>query len=279
MPEDEPKPSPAGFWVRAGALLIDSLVLTLLSLPPLPVGLVFLAGLAYWTFFTTWRGQTPGKMAAGIMVVTMTGEPLGLGRSFARAVSTYLASLLVGLGHLLAALPEKRALHDRMTGTRVVHVDGVSPRRKALFAGLGVLTFVLMLVAVAAQLNSLGVPDKFKLLMVKKAEGRTLHNLASLRLALISYSKNNAGRHPATLEGLIGPSLPALPPTELGAHPKSNAWTAYGADVCFGADVDDAKLKDTGGWGYIADPRAPCAGFVFIDCTHPDTRGKSWPRR
>lgn len=276
----EAQPSPAGFWVRGGALLIDTAILLTFSLLPLPIGLIFIAGLAYRTIFISRIGQTPGKMAAGIKVLGITGEPIGMGRALARAVSEYLSGLALSLGYLPAAFSGKRALHDYITGTRVVYVDGVTERRKALFAGLGAFTIVLILGSFALGLKASGAVDSFQLLMVKRAEGRTLHNLASLRIALENYSRNNEGRHPATLEGLIDPQyLSAIPLIEVRTHGKSNAWTAYGADVCAGEDVDDAKLKDTGGWGYVADLRAKCAGFVFIDCTHPDSRGKYLTRR
>jgi uncharacterized RDD family membrane protein YckC len=276
----EAQPSPAGFWVRGGALLIDTSILMTFSLLPLPISLIFIAGLAYRTIFISRIGQTPGKMAAGIKVIGITGEPIGMGRALARAVSEYLSGLALSLGYLPAAFSGKRALHDYITATRVVYVDGITERRKALFAGLGALTIVLILGSFAVGLKASGAVDSFKLLMVKRAEGRTLHNLASLRIALENYSRNNEGRHPATLEGLIDPRyLPALPPIEVRTHGKSNAWMAYGAEVCAGEDIDDAKLKDTGSWGYVADPRAKCAGFVFIDCTHPDSRGKYLTRR
>ncbi len=272
--------SPAGFWVRGGALLLDTLIQIAFSFLPLPVWLDFVAGLAYRTVFTARWGQTLGKMAAGIKVVGPADETIGMGRALGRAALEYLSALPLGLGYLPAAFSKKRALHDYLAGTRVVYTDGVGAGRKALFAGLGILVIVLMLSSMAAGMISTGLLDRVEALMVLRAEGRSLHNLASLRLAMEEYAKDNQGRHPSALEGLIGPRyLPAIPAIEVRVHERTDSWTLYGAEVCSGEDVDDAKLKDTGGWGYVADPRAKCAGFVFIDCTHPDAKGRYLTRR
>ncbi len=74
----------------------------------------------YFLFFTGYGGRTPGKMLFGLAVERTSGEVLGWGRSLARTCG-YLASLFTwGLGFLMAAGPAKKALHDRLTGTRVV---------------------------------------------------------------------------------------------------------------------------------------------------------------
>ena len=69
---------------------------------------------------------------------------------------------------------------------------------------------------------------------------------------------------------------------KVGPHMETAHWTAYGAEVCgqptkFGAAIDASKLKDTGGWGYVSDPKAPCWGQVFVDCTHKDAKDVAWP--
>lgn len=83
----------------------------------------------YFAFFTAYGGRTPGKMALGLKVVELDGRPVSGGRALLRTVC-YLASVFTGgLGFLLAAGPAKRALHDRLAGTRVVHA--VPERRHA----------------------------------------------------------------------------------------------------------------------------------------------------
>lgn len=275
--------SPAGFWVRGGALLVDTVILMLSMLLPAQ-SLGILVNFAYKTIFISQGGQTPGKMAAGIKVVTVAGEPVGVGRALGRAVSEYLSAFLLGLGYLIAAFSDKRALHDYIAGTRVVYVPGVSNARKTAFALLGVAALVLPLAAIGLMLSTgTGSFGKFKALSVKSGEGATKGNLGSLRSSLSIYYGDMEGQYPATLDALIGPKyLPEIPKTKLGDHPETDVWTPYGAEVCtgqteYGSEIDVSKLKDTGGWGYVADPNAKCWGSVFVDCTHRDTKGKRWP--
>jgi uncharacterized RDD family membrane protein YckC len=139
----------AGFWRRAGAFLLDLIAADLLagllgSVAAAARGLaehgpnaalwvdaekqaVLFATQAfplflfcYFAFFTAYGGRTPGKMALGLKVVAADGGPVSGGRALGRTLC-YLASLYtLGLGFLLAAGPAKRALHDRLAGTRVV---------------------------------------------------------------------------------------------------------------------------------------------------------------
>jgi len=68
-------------------------------------------------------GQTIGKMALGIRVVTEEGEPLDGAVAARRAVAGLASASVFGLGFLPALYgPERRAFHDRLTGTRVVEV-------------------------------------------------------------------------------------------------------------------------------------------------------------
>ncbi|MDP3543551.1 MAG: RDD family protein [Elusimicrobiota bacterium] len=277
------EPSRPGFWVRGGALLIDMMILSLALLLPF-YGLGYLVYFAYKTIFTANGGQTPGKMAAGIKVVTLAGEPVGYGRALGRALSEWLSAILVALGYVIAAFSDKRALHDYVAGTRVVYVDGVGAGRKAVFAFLGVLAVVVPLSTVGA-LGALGIGGfgKFKALSVRSGEGATKGGLGSLRSASAIYYGDMEGRYPASLEALIDPRyIEAMPKTKLADHKETDVWTAYGAEVCgakkeYGHEIDATKLKDTGGWGYAADPGSDCWGQIFVDCTHEDTKGTPWP--
>ena len=278
------EPALAGFWVRGGAVLIDGLILSLCALVPVH-GLPILVGLAYKTIFVSQGGQTPGKMAAGIRIETLTNEPIGIGRALGRALSEYLSGLLLCFGYVAAAFPEKRALHDYICGTRVVYLEGVGAGRKAAFATLGVLAVILPLAAIAvAATMGFGGFGKFKELASKASEGATKGNLGSLRSSLAIYYGDTEGNYPATLDALVGPKyVPAIPKVKVGDHPENGGWTAYGAEVCtgsteYGKEIDVAKLKDTGGWGYVTDPKAKCWGQVFVDCTHADSKGRLWPQ-
>ncbi len=132
---------PAGLLARAVAAAIDLTVigvvdaiviyftlkicgLTLddLSLLPKAPLLAFLAlqNGGYLAAFTA-GGQTLGKMSAGIRVVSVDGPPLDLGRSLKRTVLWALLAIPAGLGFATALFDaDRRGLHDRLAGTRVV---------------------------------------------------------------------------------------------------------------------------------------------------------------
>jgi uncharacterized RDD family membrane protein YckC len=77
----------------------------------------------YPIFFLGKWGQTLGKMAVGIKVVTPASEPIGYGRAAGRVLSEIVTGFTLGIGYLMVLWDaEKRALHDRMAGTRVVNV-------------------------------------------------------------------------------------------------------------------------------------------------------------
>jgi uncharacterized RDD family membrane protein YckC len=102
-----------------------------LLLPIVPfVGFLLLLNGGYLAAFTAASGQTIGKMATGIKVVAVPAGDAGEGAdrvSFGHATLrtlAYLASALpAGLGFVPAFIgSDRRALHDRLTETRVVRV-------------------------------------------------------------------------------------------------------------------------------------------------------------
>lgn len=133
---------PAGFWIRFLAIVIDGLCLAAAEgvLGVLIVGLLFgrprtlpaLAGLWVFNVFLGsiypvifhWRwGQTLGKMAVHVKVVTVAGGPLSLNASIIREIGYWVSFLTLCIGYLMAGLrSDKRALHDLMAGTRVEYV-------------------------------------------------------------------------------------------------------------------------------------------------------------
>ena len=91
-------------------------------LPPVPL-LVFFLILdgGYLVAFTAAAGQTIGKMALGLKVVTGAGERVRFGRALARTLAWLVSVPPAGLGLLPAAFGrDGRALHDHVAGTRVV---------------------------------------------------------------------------------------------------------------------------------------------------------------
>jgi uncharacterized RDD family membrane protein YckC len=134
---------PAGFWMRFVAVMIDGVALLLAQ------GILFGAGWILWgggmgggilmrgmthlfssilgagysvVFHWIW-GQTLGKMALQIRVVSMDGGPLSFGQSVGRYFATFLSALILGIGFVMAGVrSDKRALHDLLAGTRVEHI-------------------------------------------------------------------------------------------------------------------------------------------------------------
>ena len=75
----------------------------------------------YLVAFTA-GGQTLGKMAAGIRVVSSDDDgSLDVGRALLRTLVWLVLAVPAGLGFLTAVLSrDRRGLHDRFAGTRVV---------------------------------------------------------------------------------------------------------------------------------------------------------------
>jgi uncharacterized RDD family membrane protein YckC len=129
----------AGFGKRFAAKFIDTLIVYAINFGVgfgaallggndtavgfLILGLNFLIAFAYPIFFLGKWGQTLGKMAVGVKVVSPTGEPIGFGRAAGRVLAEIVTGFTFGIGYLMALWDEeKRSLHDRMASTRVVNV-------------------------------------------------------------------------------------------------------------------------------------------------------------
>ena len=88
---------------------------------PYLVGYLAFLGIGYAVYFTGTTGQTLGKMATRLRVVDSQGRPPVYGRALLRALLGSLGVALAALG--LAPMlfdPARRAVHDRLTRTRVV---------------------------------------------------------------------------------------------------------------------------------------------------------------
>lgn len=76
---------------------------------------------AYEIFFIGTFGATLGKMLMKIKVVTPEGGKISYGRATGRHFAKLLSGIILYIGYLMAFWDEeKRALHDRMCGTRVI---------------------------------------------------------------------------------------------------------------------------------------------------------------
>ncbi len=92
------------------------------ALPILPMGTFLgLLKLSYFTAFTCVGGQTIGKMAAGIRVVSDDHRPIGAVHAVHRALAGAVSFMTLGAGFVPALFgSDRRALHDRLAHTRVV---------------------------------------------------------------------------------------------------------------------------------------------------------------
>ena len=98
-------------------------------------GLVFGWGTVYMTLFLAlWGGRTPGKKLAGLRVVRLNGEPLGLLMSLERA-GGYAAGFATGLLGFARVWwdPNRQGIHDKIAETVVIR-EG-SPNRLSEAAG------------------------------------------------------------------------------------------------------------------------------------------------
>jgi len=280
------EPAPAGFWIRGGAYMIDGMVvmlgqvllmgfLVLVGIPRTLAQLVSsLLGVAYFVWMPAANsGQTLGKMAAGIAIVRVNGER-GLRvaiRKQANANTVEVAQrILAEIEAANRAYPQKRALHDYICDTRVVHVAEVGGLRRTLVI---LAAFAPVLVGITA---ALAIP-KFMQLANASTETQALADLGSLRAATALYYGDNDAKYPTQLADLVPKQLPKIPPLKVKDHPQSGEVVAYDGSVCSEAGVvDPTKIQDTGKWGYVSDPAASCHHTVFVDCVHVDSKGKQW---
>ena len=106
------------FTLAIAGLTVDEV--RLLPVMPLAAFLLLLNG-GYLVAFTAAGGQTIGKMAAGIRVMNDDYQRVDFTGALLRAAGCVLSLLTAGAGFLPVFLsPERRALQDRLAGTRVV---------------------------------------------------------------------------------------------------------------------------------------------------------------
>jgi len=116
----------AGFMVRAGAAIIDSLITgipaaIIASVTDIPAFGTILS-VVYYVLFTYLRGQTPGKMILNIHVVDAEGHKPDLKQVILREViGKAISALALLMGYLWIIWdPKKRGWHDYIAGTFVV---------------------------------------------------------------------------------------------------------------------------------------------------------------
>lgn len=133
----------AGFWKRVAAALIDGVILMISGFV---IGGVF--GFVYGATTGTAEGveffaniigivlgwlysallessakqATLGKMALGIKVTDLDGNPISFGKASGRHFGKIVSALIVFIGFIMVAFTErKQGLHDMMAGCLVVN--------------------------------------------------------------------------------------------------------------------------------------------------------------
>ncbi len=131
----------AGFWVRFGATLIDSILFLMLTMPILYLiyGSYYFESenfiLGGWDLLLNWifpfvatvlfwvqRSATPGKIALKLKVVdAKTGEPLSTSKSIIRYLAYYVSTIPLCLGFIWVAFSgKKQGWHDMISNTVVI---------------------------------------------------------------------------------------------------------------------------------------------------------------
>ena len=140
---------PAGFWMRFVALFLDWEVLIIpaalfgillaVAIPVIAVSgvqeplaaalgltlvLCFVVVLIVYSIWMHGKcGQTLGKMAIGVKVVTTQGQAIGYGTAFLRWISSVVSAIILLIGYFIAGFrSDKRSLHDLIAGTRVIWI-------------------------------------------------------------------------------------------------------------------------------------------------------------
>jgi uncharacterized RDD family membrane protein YckC len=141
----------AGFWLRFGASIIDSLIMDVVVVILFiglvltsggdfesgfdSPGLVFLIYLMFiiieWLYYAVMESSTiqatVGKLACGIKVTDMEGNRISFGQASGRFFGKIISALIVMVGYMMAGFTEKKqALHDIMAGCLVVKKNKVS---------------------------------------------------------------------------------------------------------------------------------------------------------
>jgi len=138
----------AGFWIRFGATLIDSLLFVII-LTPLMFGiygedyflsedlvlgtadvlLTYILPVVVIIWFWLRFRATPGKMATKLTIVdARTGGSISLGQAILRYAGYVISSLPLGLGYIWVGFDKrKQGWHDKLANTVVIRNTADEP--------------------------------------------------------------------------------------------------------------------------------------------------------
>ena len=139
----------AGFWVRGGATIIDTLLIVVITFPLL----ISIYGWKYFdseklisgpadfliswvlpaigaVWFWTRKQATPGKMALSLRVLDAdSGEALSIGQSIGRYLAYFVSAIPLGLGLMWVGFDSrKQGWHDKLVRSVVVRAKVRGPK-------------------------------------------------------------------------------------------------------------------------------------------------------
>ncbi len=135
----------AGFWIRLGATLIDSLLIMLFVMPMLmtvygkgylladnfifgwwDLGLNYVLPAIATILFWVYKSATPGKIATKLIILdAKTGSKATTKQLIGRYLAYYVSTLPLCLGFLWIVFDSrKQAWHDKLAGTVVIRKRG-----------------------------------------------------------------------------------------------------------------------------------------------------------
>lgn len=229
----------AGFWVRFGAVILDTIILYIVAIVVGGIiGFVFaLMGGVRWVgagasivgilgaflYFTLMesseRGATLGKRAFKLRVVTAEGhERIGFGRAVGRYFARFISILVLYIGYLMQPFTRrKQALHDMICGTAVV---ALAPASRVL---LGVAIFFGLLLPTLGIVAAVSIPA-YQDYTVRAKVSEALIAASPARDAVqIYYAERNA--YPKTLAE-AGVNIPPTPRVRsVTINPRTAALT------------------------------------------------------
>ncbi len=133
---------PAGFWIRAGASVINSILIIAVTMPlifmiygkeyfdstafvegPLDLLISYILPAIAVVVFWIYRSATPGKMLVGVKIIDAeTGEKCSKGQLVLRYIGYYVAVIPLFIGIIWVAFDNrKQGWHDKIAKTLVVY--------------------------------------------------------------------------------------------------------------------------------------------------------------
>lgn len=138
----------AGFWIRTGAAIIDTILILIIILPILTA----IYGTDYWLsesfiqgfwdilfnyilpaiaviIFWLYKSATPGKMATNLIIVdAKTGGKPSTGQFIGRYLGYYVSIIPLFLGIIWVGIDKrKQGWHDKLAGTVVIRSNKSEP--------------------------------------------------------------------------------------------------------------------------------------------------------